>query len=73
MNDESDFDLRSDQWEMLKAFRLPVARLSASNLMVVEDLLALGLVTVTDQVPVLTPKGRKALIRGSVRLLDAAA
>jgi hypothetical protein len=78
MNDESDFDLRPDQWETLKALRapvatLPAARLSASGLMVLDDLVALGLVSISEHLPVITPKGRKALIRGSFRLLDAAA
>jgi len=36
-------------------------------------LVALGLVTISDHLPAITPKGRKALIRGSFRLLDAAA
>jgi hypothetical protein len=78
MTNESDFDLRPDQWETLKTLRapvarLPVARLSRSSLTVLDDLLALGLVTINDHVPTITPKGRKALIRGSFRLLDAAA
>jgi hypothetical protein len=73
MNDESDFELRPDQWETLKLLRAPVAGLSASRRLVLDDLVALGLVTVSGQVPAITPKGRKALIRGSFRLLDAAA
>jgi hypothetical protein len=78
MNDESDFDLRPDQWETLKALRapvasLPVTRLSASGLTALDDLVALGLVSLSDHLPAITPKGRKALIRGSFRLLDAAA
>jgi hypothetical protein len=73
MNDESDFELRPDQWETLKLLRAPVAELSASRRLVLDDLVALGLVTVSGQVPAITPKGRKALIRGSFRLLDAAA
>jgi hypothetical protein len=40
---------------------------------VLEDLVALGLVSVNDRVPAITSKGRKALVRGSFRLLDAAA
>jgi hypothetical protein len=72
MSDDNDFDLRSDQWELLKALRAP-GKLAASRLMAIDDLLALGLVTMTDQVPALTPEGRKALIRGSFSLLDAAA
>lgn len=73
MSDESDFDLRSDQWEALKALRTPFAVRSASARLVLDDLVALGLVSMSDRVPAITAKGRKALIRGSFRLLDAAA
>lgn len=74
MTDENDFDLRPDQWEALKALRIPVARLSASTRLTLDDLVALGLVTISsDRVPAITEKGRKALIRGSFRLMDAAA
>jgi hypothetical protein len=74
MTDEGDFDLRPDQWEALKALRIPLARLSASTRLTLDDLVALGLVTInSDHVPAITEKGRKALIRGSFRLMDAAA
>lgn len=73
MSDESDFDLRPDQWEALKAFRSPFARQPASIRFVLDDLVALGLVTINDRGPVITSKGRKALVRGSFSLLDAAA
>jgi hypothetical protein len=74
MTDENDFDLRPDQWEALKALRIPVARLSASTRLTLDDLVALGLVTIgTDRVPAITQQGRRALIRGSFRLMDAAA
>jgi hypothetical protein len=73
MNDESDFDLRPDQWEALKALRSPFARLPASTRFALDDLVALGLVTLNDRVPAITSKGRKALVRGSFSLLDAAA
>ena len=73
MNDDSDFDLRPDQWEALKGLRMPFAGLSASTGSVLDDLVALGLVTVNDGLPAITAEGRKALIRGSFRLLDAAA
>jgi hypothetical protein len=73
MNDESDFHLRPDQWETLKALRTPFARLSASTRLALDGLVALGLVTMSDCVPTITAKGRKALIRGSFRLLDAVA
>ena len=73
MNDESDFDLRPDQWEALKALRAPFARLPALTRFVLNELVALGLVTVNDRGPAITSKGRRALVRGSFRLLDAAA
>jgi hypothetical protein len=73
MDDEIDYHLSTDQWETLKTLRAPVLRLPALNRFVLEDLVALGLVSMIDNVPVITPKGRKALIRGSSRLLDVAA
>ena len=73
MNDEIDYNLTPDQWETLKALRMPTSRLSALNQFVLEDLVALGLAAVSDNMPVITPKGRKALIRGSSRLWDVAA
>jgi hypothetical protein len=73
MSDESDFDLRHDQWEALKALRAPFARLPPSTRFVLNELVALGLVTVNDRGPAITSKGRRALVRGSFSLLDAAA
>jgi hypothetical protein len=73
MNDEIDYELTAEQWETLKALRMPVPTLSALRRKVIEDLAALGLATICDAVPVMTPDGRKALIRGSSRLLDVAA
>ena len=73
MSDESDFDLRPDQWEALKALRTPFTGLPASARHVTDDLVALGLVSMSDRVPAITAMGRKALIRGSFRLMDAAA
>jgi hypothetical protein len=73
MSDESDFDLRPDQWEALKALRLPLAAAPASARFALDDLVALGLVTIEGQLPVITLKGRKALVRGSFRLMDSAA
>jgi hypothetical protein len=72
MNDDSDFDLRPDQWEALKALRSPVAGLTASTRFALDDLVALGLAAMSDRAPTITAKGRAALIRGSFRLLDAA-
>ena len=73
MNDEIDYNLTPDQWETLKALRAPISRHSVLNQFVVKDLVALGLAAMSDNMPVLTPKGRKALIRGSSRLWDVAA
>jgi hypothetical protein len=73
MNDEIDYNLTPDQWETLKALRVPTSRPSAFNQFVLEDLVALGLAATSDNMPVITPAGRKALIRGSSRLWDVAA
>jgi hypothetical protein len=72
MNTEFDYDLSRDQWEALKALRLPTAerrirdRLTAS-------LVALELVAMTGDGSVITPKGRSVLLRGSPQLWDLAA
>jgi ribosomal protein S19E (S16A) len=72
MNTEFDYDLSRDQWEALKALRLPTAerrirdRLTAS-------LIALGLAAMTSDGAVITPKGRSVLLRGSPQLWDVAA
>ena len=73
MNDEIDYNLTPDQWETLKALRVTASRLSALNRFAIVDLVALGLAAMSDNLPVITPKGRKALIRGSSRLWDVAA
>lgn len=73
MSDENDFDLRPDQWEALKALRSPLAGLPAPTRPALDSLIALGLVVIDDRVPAMTEKGRKALVRGSFSLLDAAA
>jgi hypothetical protein len=73
MDDEIDYHLSRQQWETLKSLRTPVSRLSPLSRSVLEDLVALGLVSMSDNVPATTPKGRKALIRGSARLWDVAA
>lgn len=73
MNDDFDFDLSPDQWEALKALRNPVSNGRLSKAYLVEGLVKLGLVVVEDGVPAMTPAGRKALVRGSCRLLDLVA
>ncbi|MDP1583586.1 MAG: hypothetical protein Q8M18_09180 [Bradyrhizobium sp.] len=72
MNAEFDYDLTRDQWEALKALRLPTAerrirdRLTAS-------LIALELAAMTGDGTVITAKGRSVLLRGSPQLWDLAA
>ena len=73
MNDDIDYDLTPEQWETLKSLRMPVSRLSALRGIALERLVALGLATISEKVPAMTPKGRKALIRGSSKLWDVAA
>jgi len=73
MNAEFDYDLTPDQWETLKALRVPAANGRALNRFVVETLAALQLAEMADGRLVLTRKGRSVLLRGSPRLLDLAA
>jgi ribosomal protein S19E (S16A) len=74
MKADLDHELTRDQWETLKALRVPTAKKhSELNRLIVEQLIALGLAEQSDEMPVLTQRGRKALIRGSWRLWDLAA
>jgi ribosomal protein S19E (S16A) len=74
MNDEFDYELTLDQWEALKALRAPAANPSRLRRSAVESLITLGLVATRDDSMVITPAGRKVLIRGSSQLLhDVAA
>jgi hypothetical protein len=71
MSPEIDYDLTLNQWEALKALRVPNRR--ALNKSVVSSLVALQLVEIADGSPVITAKGRSVLLRGSPRLWDVAA
>jgi hypothetical protein len=73
MSAEIDYDLTLDQWEALKALRVPASEYRALNRSVLEQLLALQLAKISDDRPVLTPRGRSVLLRGSPRLWDVAA
>jgi len=73
MNAEFDYDLTQDQWETLKALRAPAPERRAPSQFIVDGLIALDLAAMRDEVPHITPKGRKVLIRGSSRLLDVVA
>jgi hypothetical protein len=73
MKTEFDYDLTADQWETLKALRKPTLVSPASVRRHLERLVALELVTMIGDVPAITSRGRRVLIRGSSRLLDVAA
>lgn len=75
MND--DIELSPDQWEALKALRHRSSRDHQVHsyhvkAYMVDDLSKLGLVAISDGNAMLTPTGRKVLVRGSCRLLDLA-
>jgi hypothetical protein len=72
-NADVDYDLTPDQWDTLKMLRVPAPKTFSVNRFVLEQLVALCLVAVRDNLPVITALGRKALIRGSARLWDVAA
>ena len=69
MNDELDYELTLNQWEALKALRAPAANPSRLRRSAVESLITLGLVALREDSMVITPAGRKVLIRGSSQLL----
>jgi hypothetical protein len=73
MSAEIDYDLMPGQWEALKEIRVPALNGRALNRSVVEQLVALQLAEINDGRPVITPKGRSVLLRGSPRLWDVAA
>ena len=73
MNAELDYDLTLEQWETLKALRLPAPERRALNRLLVESLIALQLAAMTDGREAITAKGRSVLLRGSPRLWDVAA
>jgi hypothetical protein len=73
MNTEFDYDLTPDQWEALKALRLPAPRNRGHNRFALEQLIALELAAMSEDRPAITLRGRKVLIRGSSSLLDVAA
>jgi hypothetical protein len=73
MNAELDYDLSPDQWETLKALRIGAIQRRAPAPFVIAQLLALGLVASDNHGALITPMGRKVLIRGSSRLWDVAA
>lgn len=73
MNSEFDCDLTPDQWETLKALRVPALGARPLNRFVLDGLVALELVSIDGALPAITARGRHVLVRGSSRLLDVAA
>ena len=69
MQDEFDYDLTPGQWEALKAVRTAVSRRPIIGRYAIESQVALGLVAMNGDVPVITQTGRKVLVRGSSQLL----
>jgi hypothetical protein len=69
----ADIELNSDQWETLKALRVPASRDRAKNRCLLEQLVVLQLAERIGDNLVLTSKGRSVLLRGSPRLWDVAA
>ena len=65
----SNTELTPDQWEALKSLRSATSRPSRMNRFVVDGLIAVGLVAMNGDLPAITPKGRKVLVRGSSALL----
>jgi hypothetical protein len=74
MQDEFDYDLTPGQWEALKALRTAASPLPRISRYTVDSLIALGLIAMSGDTPVITSTGRKVLVRGSsLLLLDLAA
>ena len=69
MNDEIDYELTADQWEALKALRAPAANPTRIRRSAVDSLVTLGFVAMRGDSLMLTPLGRKILVRGSSQLL----
>lgn len=66
-------DLTLDQWELLRALRLPPHERRVANRLALARLIELGLAAWNTESAVITSMGRKVLIRGSTKLWDSAA
>jgi hypothetical protein len=73
MDTELDYDFTPDQWETLKALRIPATERRGLSGPIVDHLVALELATISQGRPCISAKGRRVLLRGSPRLLDVAA
>jgi len=70
---ELEYDLTPGQWETLKSLRRTATGRRSPNEFVLRQLVNLKLAELVDGSPVLTPTGRKVLVRGSSSLLDLVA
>jgi hypothetical protein len=70
---ELEYDLTPGQWDALKSLRSTASGRRALNEFVLQQLVDLELAELVDGSPVLTPAGRKVLVRGSSSLLDLVA
>jgi hypothetical protein len=70
MNAELDYDLSPDQWETLKALRAGATQRRAPSPSVIAQLVVLGLAAAGSEGAIITPVGRKVLIRGSSALWE---
>jgi hypothetical protein len=73
MNADIDFDLTPMQWETLKALRTPRSEHRKVNQFALQELVGFGLAAISEGRPMITPKGRDVVLRGSPRLWDVAA
>ncbi len=69
MDTELDYDFTLDQWETLKALRIPATERRGLRRSMIDQFVALELATISDGAPRITAKGRSVLLRGSPRLL----
>jgi hypothetical protein len=73
MNADIDFDLTPIQWETLKALRTPRSEQLSVNRFALQELVGFALAQISEGRPMITPKGRDVVLRGSPRLWDVAA
>jgi hypothetical protein len=72
MSTETEYQLSENQWDTLRALR-PAGLPVRLNRYVLDQLVAMELVALSDTDPVLTPAGRAVILRGCPRLWDLAA
>lgn len=70
VDSEIDLVLDRSQWETLKALGAPDADQRSVNKLAIEWLVAEKLAEMRDGRPIITPMGRKAVVRGSPSLWD---